>query len=269
MPGYAATDAAAYERAMGRWSRRLADPFADFLLAGHDGARPRRLLDLGCGTGALARALAARLPDAEIVGADIAEPFLAAARAEAAGARIRFERADAQSLPFASAEFDAAASMLVLNFLPEPERALAEMHRVLAPGGLVGAAVWDFRGGLTMMRVFADTAAALDPEGETFRAAQFAAPLAAPGALADALRRHGARHVAATEITIRMEFACFDDYFSPWLAGQGVIGAYVAALPATRRARLADALRRAYLAGGPDGPRSFAATAFAARGIRS
>ena len=144
---------------------------------------------------------------------------------------------------------------LVLNFVPDAERAAGEMARVTKPGGVVAACVWDFRGGLTFLRVLGDTAAALDPGGVAFRAKQFSAPFTGPGELAAAWTRLGLGEVEQAALTIRMEFASFADYWEPWLGGQGTVGAYVAGLDA-------------YLAGGEDGPRSFAATAWAVRGVK-
>lgn len=253
---YVANDADAYELSMGRWSRRLARHFASF--AELDGAR--RIVDVGCGTGALTAALP---PASEAVGVDIGEAFLRAAQRKNPSAN--FLRADAAHLPFGEGGFDAALALLVLNFLPDPDAAIAEMRRVTRRGGRIAACVWDFRGGLVFMRVLADTAAALFASGEAFRARQYASPLAEAGGLAAAFRRHGLVAIEETSLTIRMEFARFEDLWAPWLAGQGVIGAYVAGLPAGERAVLGDAMRRAYLAGGGDGPRSFAASAWAAR----
>lgn len=253
---YVASNADAYEESMGRWSRRLARPFVAFAGLGPTS----RLLDVGCGTGALIAAL----PEAKVcIGIDIGEAFLRAARA--ALQHASFLRADAARLPIADAAVDAAASLLVLNFLPEPDAAIAEMRRVTRPGGTVAAAVWDFRGGLVFMRVLADTAAALLESGEAFRRRHYASPLAEADGLARAFRRAGLDAIETASLTIRMEFAGFADLWRPWLAGQGIIGAFVAGLPEPDRARLGEAMRRAYQAGGPDGPRSFAATAWAVR----
>ena len=156
----------------------------------------------------------------------------------------------------------------MLNFVPEAERATAEMARVTKPEGVVAACVWDFRGGLTFLRVFADTAAALDPGGEAFRARQFSAPFTGPGELAAAWAQLGLREVEQAALTIRMEFASFADYWEPWLGGQGTVGAYVTSLSEAKRRLIEHHLRLAYLAGGDDGPRSFAAIAWAVRGIK-
>ena len=164
--------------------------------------------------------------------------------------------------------FDAALSLLVLNFVPDAERAASEMARVTKPGGVVAACVWDFRGGLTFLRVFADTAAALDPGGEAFRARQFSAPFTGPGELEAAWTRLGLGEVEQTALTIRMEFRSFADYWEPWLGGQGTVGAYVTSLSEAKRRLIEHHLRLAYLAGGEDGPRSFAATAWAVRGVK-
>ena len=174
---YTANDPSVYERSMGRWSRRLAGPFIDFAAIG--GAA--KIADIGCGTGSLTFTLTDIAPGAEIVGIDYSQAYVDHAQSKAPdGARLTFEQGDAAALPYADQAFDAALSLLVLNFVPDAERAANEMARVTGPGGVVAACVWDFRGGLTFLRVFADTAAALDPDGEAFRARQFSAPFTAP-----------------------------------------------------------------------------------------
>ena len=262
---YTANDASVYERSMGRWSRRLAGPFIDFAAIG--GAA--KIADIGCGTGSLTFTLTDIAPGAEIVGIDYSQAYVDHARSKAPdGARLTFEQGDAAALPYADQAFDAALSLLVLNFVPDAERAANEMARVTGPGGVVAACVWDFRGGLTFLRVFADTAAALDPDGEAFRARQFSAPFTSPGELATAWTRLGLGEVEQTALTIRMEFRSFADYWEPWLGGQGTVGAYVTSLSEAKRRLIEHHLRLAYLAGGEDGPRSFAATAWAVRGVK-
>lgn len=129
-------------------------------------------------------------PEAEIVGLDYSQAYVDHAWSRAPeGARLTFEQGDAATLPYPDEAFDAALSLLVLNFVSDAERAAGEMARVTKSGGVVAACVWDFRGGLTFLRVFADTAAALDPEGEAFRARQFSAPFTGPGELAAAWAR--------------------------------------------------------------------------------
>jgi hypothetical protein len=139
---------------------------------------------------------------------------------------------------------------------------------VTRPGGVVAASVWDFKGGLTHLRVFADTAAVLDPSGEAFRARVFSGPFTGPGEFASAWSEMGLRDVAQTSLTIRMEFVSFSDYWGPMLAGQGFVGAYVQSLTDEQRNLIEHHLRLAYCAGDTDGPRSFAATAWACRGVR-
>jgi SAM-dependent methyltransferase len=261
---YNADDPAAYERSMGRWSRLLAVPFLDFAVGG---TTPASLLDVGCGTGSLAFAAAERLRGVAITGLDHSDAYVRHARSCAAEPRLRFEQGDAATLPYGDAAFDAAVALLVLNFVPDEQRAAREMVRVTRPGGVVAAAVWDFRGGLTFLRVFLDTAAPLDEGAAALRARQFSAPFTGPGEFGRAWRAMGLHEVVETSLTIRAEFASFADYWGPWLGGQGTIGAYICGLPEERRALIEHHTRLAYLAGGEDGPRSFAATAWAVRGV--
>lgn len=261
---YVASDAAAYERTMGRWSRRLAKLFIDFAAIGV----ARKVLDVGCGTGSLTFALRDALSQASITGVDFGQAYIDFARSKASDPRVIFEQGDATAMRYADQEFDAVLSLLVLNFVPDAERAAAEMARVTKPNGVVAASVWDLRGGATFLRILADTAAVLDPSGETFRAKVFSGPFTRPGELAAAWSKVGLRNVEQTALTIRAEFQSFDDYWEPWLGGQGTVGAYVMGLSEPKRQVLERYVRLAYLAGGEDGPRSFAATAWAVRGLR-
>jgi SAM-dependent methyltransferase len=259
---YTATDAQAYERLMGRWSPLLAHE----LIAWAGIATGDRVLDAGCGTGSLALTLAARPEPAMIVGIDIAAPYVAYAGSRCADPRLRFVTGDATALDCPDASFDRSFSLLALNFISDPVGALAAMRRVTCPGGVVAAAVWDFPGGLVYQRIFWDTAAALDPAADLARARHYSSPLTGPGELAAAFRGAGLGDVRTGSLTIRMEYRDFADYWEPIENAQGPVGDYVKALSPERLASLAAAVRRAYLAGAPDGPRSMAATAWAACG---
>lgn len=258
---FTASDAEGYELIMGRWSRELAQPFLDFVAL--DGAN--RILDVGCGTGSLTRAIAARHP-AEVMGVDIARPFVDHAKAQNSDPRVSYAVQDASELSFPSGSFDAALSILVLNFIPEYRAAASGMLRVTRPGGLVGAACWNLDGGSVMMRSFWDTAAALDPAASKARGRSFSAPLTRHGELADLFRGLGLRDLEERELTIWMRFKEFEDYWTPVTKGQGTLGAYIAGLDEPRRERLRAALRDAYCAGRADGPRAFAAIAHAVKG---
>ena len=261
---YTATDAEAYEQLMGRWSPSLAQ---ELIAWGGIGAGAR-VLDVGCGTGSLALALAARAEPAAIVGVDIAAPYIAYASARSVDPRLSFVTGDAVALDFPDDSFDRAYSLLALNFISDPSLALAGMRRVTRPGGVVAAAVWDFSGGLVYQRIFWDTAAALDPAAERARARHYSSPLTGPGQLTAAFAAAGLARVKGCSLTIRMEYRDFADYWEPIEKAQGPVGDYVKSLPPDRLNALAAAVRRAYLAGAPDGPRSMTATAWAARGIK-
>lgn len=251
-----------YELQMGRWSRRLAVHFLDFVGA-EDG---QRVLDVGCGTGHLAFAVAARPGVSEIRGVDLAPAYIDHAARGNQDPRIVFEVGDACALPFPGQRFDRVLSLLVLHFVPQTETAIAEMRRVAKPGGVVGAAVWDARGGFVANRMFFDTAAALDPKANDRRARNYTRPLTRPGELAAAWLAAGFNGVVETTLCIRMEFSAFADYWAPYDGKDGPGAEYVMTLGAAERARLQEAVRAAYLDGQADGPRSYAALAWAVKG---
>lgn len=249
---YVATDAPAYERSMGRWSRQLAEPFLD-ALALPAGAR---VLDAGCGTGALSGAILARDPAAKVTGVDLGQPYIEAART--ALPQARFELGDIASLPLPTGSQDAALALLVFGFVPDPLKAAREMARVTQPGGTVAAAMWDLSGGFPFLRLFADTAAVVLREGADWRDKHWADPIGTPGRMGAVFEAAGLKAVRERDISIRQEFSGFEDWWTPWLTGQGFVGAFVTGLEPPARSRLEGALRRAW---GTDGPRSFVATA--------
>jgi ubiquinone/menaquinone biosynthesis C-methylase UbiE len=259
---FVAHDAGGYERMMGRWSRRLAGPFLDFVgLA--DG---ERVLDVGCGTGHLAGAVAAGSAPQAVHAIDLSAAYVDGARAAYPDPRITFSVGDACAMDFPDAHFDRVLSLLVLHFVPQPERAVGQMRRVARPGAVVGAAVWDGRGGFIANRMFFDTAAALDPRARERRARNYTRPMTRPGELAKAWQDAGFEDVVDTSLGIRMTFTSFDDYWSPYLGKDGPGAEYVGSLTSDERGRLEDAMRAAYLDGEPDGPRSYAALAWAVKG---
>jgi SAM-dependent methyltransferase len=260
---YEASSGEAYERFLGRWTRRLAERVIDVAGLPASGA----LLDVGCGTGSLASTLARRCPGRDIIGIDIAAPYVAFARAQSRGDRLTFEQGDATALRWPDGQFSAAFAQLALNFMPAPETAAKEMRRVTRSGGVVVAAVWDFRGGLVYQRLFWDSAAAFDPSAAAVRDRLFSHPLALPDGLADLWRSIGLAAVTRESVTVRMDFADFADYWEPLLGGQGPVGTYVNGLAPATRSIVQGAVRSAYLSGAPDGPRSLTATAWVARGI--
>jgi SAM-dependent methyltransferase len=258
---FVASSGDGYEMQMGRWSRRLAELFLDFcgLCDGEV------ILDAGCGTGALTAAILRRTNTAKISGIDFSAPYVEHARHTIPDARAQFSVGDICALPQDGGSFDRVLSLLVLHFVSEPGKAIAELRRVARPGATVGAAVWD-SGGLVAFRMFFDTAGALFPIGNEQRARNFTRPMTRPGELAKAWHGSGLTEVRDTMLTIRMEFASFDDYWMPYEGKDGPGPQYMATLNPDQKEHLRNVVRSAYLAGDPDGPRSYAATAWAVKG---
>jgi SAM-dependent methyltransferase len=250
----------AYERFMGRWSRRIAVPFVEF--AGVQSGDS--VLDVGSGTGALAAAVAAISPSSPIVGIDSAAPFVAFAQAHQAGPLVRFELGDAQQLPFPDRSFTRALSLLNLNFIPDPGKAIREMARVTRPGGTVAAAVWDYGHGMEMLRVFWDEAVALNPDADAKDERHM--PFTADGELAALFHEQPLRQIASGALTVETRFPSFEDYWTAFLEKQGPAGAYAASLSAMDAEQLQTRLRRRLLGDGPDRSIDLRARAWAVRG---
>lgn len=219
-------DAQGYDWFMGRWSAALAPLFLDAVLDGAPG--PAAVCDVGCGTGNLSAALLARDPGMQVTGVDPSPPFVAAAQARLAGPHVRFHVGSALALPLPDAEVDAALALLVLNFVPDPAAAVAEMRRVTRPGGVVGAAVWDYASGMTMLRVFWDAAAAVHPEAAAVDPAL--ARTAQAGGIEELFGAAGLMDVEEGLADVPQRFASLEDYWNPLLAGIGPAGVYVAGL---------------------------------------
>ncbi len=261
MNRFSVASADAYQRGIGRWSRRLAPAFLAFC-----GPLAGRVLDIGCGTGILTGSLLAQGGVTGVVGIDIGEPLLARARLDIADPRAAFDNADAAALPYADDHFDHAVSMLVVNFLEDRQASLREARRVTRAGGTVAAAVWDMRGGFMYARFAWDIAAALDADAAAERDKLFKTRFLRPGSLEALWGDTGLADVQGESLAIDMTFSDFDDYWQPLIAAGQTFSKYYGTLSAAARSRTYDAVRAAFLVGDDDGPRSFGARAFAVRG---
>jgi SAM-dependent methyltransferase len=251
---------ASYESYIGRWSRPVARSFLHWLGI-PSGAR---WLDVGCGTGALTQTILDAAAPSSVMGVDPSEGFLLYARELVTDDRARFQLGGAEQLPAASSSFDVAVAGLVLNFVPDPRSAVSEMARVTKPDGTVAVYVWDYARKMQLLRVFWDAAVELDPgaaeldEGRRF-------PIAQRKALTALFTQSSLRGVSARAIDVRTVFRDFDDYWEPFLGGQGPAGAYAASLNSEQQAALRE-LIRARLPMASDGSTSLVARAWAVRG---
>lgn len=228
----------AYEAYVGRWSRQVAVGFLDWLRV----PARRRWADIGCGTGALSAAIVAHADPVEVVGVDPSPSFVRDARARLTDPRASFRTGDALALPLVEKHFEAVVGGLMLNFVPDPARAVAQFARVAAPGATVAAYVWDYADGMQMMRYFWDAAVALDPDAAQLDEGQRFG-LCRPDPLRALWSAAGLRDVKVRAIDVEATFAGFDDFWRPFLGGAGTAPGYVAALPPDKREVLRGQLR--------------------------
>jgi SAM-dependent methyltransferase len=253
----------AYEPYVGRWSRAVARQFLAWL----DLPPAGRWLDVGCGTGALSETILEVTLPSEVVGIDPSPDYVAYARSHLPDSRAHFEAGDARAMPFAPAAFDGVVSGLVLNFVPDPAAAVAEMARVSRPGGVVAAYVWDYTLGMELMRRFWHAAVALDPAARELDEGRRFGAICRPESLAGLFRDAGLRRVETRAVDVPTLFRDFDDYWTPFLGGQGPAPGYAMALGEDRRAALRERLR-ADLPIAADGSIPLVARAWAVRGER-
>jgi SAM-dependent methyltransferase len=249
----------AYEPFMGRWSRRLAPLFVEFA-----GVQPgESVLDVGSGTGALASAILEAKPRTQVVGVDAAPAYVSTARMRAPRG-ARFVVGNAEALDFADDTFERALSLLTLNFVRDPAQAVAEQMRVTHPGGVVAAAVWDYGGAMPMLRVFWEEAVAIDPKAAA--SDERGMPLSRHGQLSTLWLSQGLLAVGERPLTIEQRFNSFDDFWLPFLGGQGPAGTYVASLSEATRNALRERLRQRIFEGELESPFVLAARAWAVKG---
>jgi SAM-dependent methyltransferase len=251
----------AYESYMGRWSRPLARSFISWL------APPRgaRWLDVGCGTGALTSAICELADPASVLACDPSEPFIDHARKTVLDGRVAFVVAGAEDLPDSGGALDYIVSGLVLNFVANPDRAVARMSQRLRRGGMIAAYVWDYADGIEFLRRFWDEAVALDSaaadldEGRRFLLCQ-------PETLKTLVLGASLRDVTVVALEIPTRFQHFQDFWTPFLRGTGPAPAYVASLSHERRDLIRDRLERS-LTVEADGRISLKARAWAVSGV--
>lgn len=251
-----AVPADAYDSYMGRHSRRLAPLFADFADIGPG----RRVLDVGCGPGALTAELARRVRAQRVAAVDPSPGFALACGQRVLAADVR--EGPAEQLPWPPGSFDASLAQLVISFVSDADSAVAEMRRVVRAGGTVAACTWDHGGEMWIVRMFWEAAVALDPTVPTESRVQRYTDRAS---LEELWLRAGLEGVQTAPLVIEGEFTDFDDYWQPFLTGTGPAGAYCVSLDGERQAALrAECFRRL---GEPSGPFTLSARAWAVRGV--
>jgi SAM-dependent methyltransferase len=257
------TDAGAYETFMGRWSEHLAKPFLSFA----DIAPGDRVLDVACGTGVLTKALAEL--GARVIGIDASDGYLEGARRHRSHPNIAYEHGDIRQMRFASGEFDAAVSTLALDVIPETEQVVAEMKRVTRPGGVVASGVHQFFGGMPAFDLVLHTAAVLDAGFAALRSLRAGRQQFWPNGQAELWRKIGLKNVTEVPVVVDCEYPAFADYWATFTGGQGSISGPLMALSEDVRGTIERHVRAGYLAGLPDGPRSFPMMFRVVRGVVS
>lgn len=249
-----------YDPYVGRWSRLVASRFIDWLSPIPD----ERWLDIGCGTGALSETILKTARPSSVRGVDPSADYVAFARNRISDQRTEFEVADAHHLPGDGDAYDYTVSGLVLNFIPDPAGALDETKRVTRAGGVIAAYVWDYADGMELMRYFWDAAAELDRNAESLdQGVRF--PICKPGPLRSLWEEAAFHEVTAVPIDIDTVFRDFDDYWSPFLGGQGSAPSYTMSLEEFARDELRTLLRKR-LPVKDDGSIHLRARAWAVRG---
>jgi SAM-dependent methyltransferase len=245
--------AEAYDRFMGRYSSLLSPQLAD--LAGVGAGQ--RVLDVGCGPGALTAELVRRLGPGSVAAVDPSAPFVEAVRARYPAVDVR--QASAEHLPFEDGAYDAALAQLVVHFMADPVAGLAEMARVARHGGVVAACVWDHAGGRGPLSVFWAAARDLDPgvEDESNLAG------VREGHLAELFAAAGLREIESSAMDASLEHETFEEWWKPFTRGVGPAGAYVVRLDERQRTELRERCRALL----PDAPFVLTARAWAVRGI--
>ncbi len=242
-----------YDRYMGRYSVLLAPHLADLA----EVRSGQRVLDVGCGPGALTAELVTRIGSAAVTAVDPSEPFVAAARVRHPGVDVRL--ATAERLPFPDRSFDSAIAQLVVHFMPDPIRGLAEMARVTRYGGVVAACVWDHAGSHGPLNVFWRAAREVDPDVED----ESQLPGVREGHLASLFRDARLRDVEDTELRVSVEYESFEEWWEPFTGGVGPAGSFVLRLDPERQTTLRERCRDRL----PGGPFAITALAWAARGM--
>ena len=243
----------AYDRFMGRYSVLLSPQLAD--LAGISGRQ--RVLDVGCGPGALTAELVARVGPASVSAVDPSEPFVAAARAR--NPTVDVQQASAEQLPFPDEAFDAALAQLVVHFMSDPVAGVGEMSRVTRQNGVVAACVWDHAGGQGPLSLLWEAARDLDPEVED----ESRLVGAREGDLGQLFESAGLHEVEETTLSVSVEHPSFEEWWEPFTLGVGPAGSYVAGLEPERQAQLREHCRAAL----PAAPFVLTALAWTARGL--
>ena len=243
----------AYDRFMGRYSGPLAPLFADFAAVG-DG---QRVVDVGCGPGALTAELVRRVGPSAVSAVDPSESFVAAAQERHPAVAVRL--AAAEQLPYADQEFDAALAQLVVHFMADPVAGLREMGRVTRVGGVVAACVWDHEGGTGPLGAFWKAAHQLVPDVDD----EAGLAGARAGHLAQLFHEAGLREIEDGTLSVSVEHRTFEEWWEPYTLGVGPAGKFVSRLDSARQAELRERCRALL----PAAPFVLTARTWAARGI--